>query len=160
MKEKLSALMDGELNELEERHILDALAKDAGLRATWERYHLMRAAITRQLDIVASPGLVDRVYARLQDSSASVARSAYPRLAAGLAVAAGVGALAIFGIQSLQSPSSSTVSTPLAANQATSTEPPEESLNAYLVGHNEVMPTAGMGGMLPYVRVVTYDRDK
>lgn len=159
MKEKLSALMDGELSELEERHVLDALAKDAGLRAGWERYHLMRAAITRQLDIVAPPGLVDRIHARLQhDSQTSVYRPMYQRLITGVAVAAGISAVAVFGIQSLQSPSP--VPSPLAVNQATSAEQSEGSLNAYLVGHNEVMPLAGMGGMIPYVRVVTYDRDK
>jgi len=157
MKEKLSALMDGELSELEERHILNELANDPTLRASWERYHLMRAAITRQLDTVAPPDLVDRIYARLQDAGA--ARPAYPQLAVGLAVAAGISALAVVGIQSLQSPSPS-LPTPLAANQATPAEPSEGPLNVYLVGHNEVMPTAGMGGMLPYVRVVTYDRDK
>jgi hypothetical protein len=30
----------------------------------------------------------------------------------------------------------------------------------YLVEHNEFMPTNNIGGMFPYVRVVTYDSDR
>lgn len=164
MKEKLSALMDAELSELEERRVLDALAQNSGLRATWERYHLMRAAICRQLDIAAPAGLADRIYARLQDAGANTARHRYYGLVGGFAAAAAIAAVTIFGLQVLQSPSSPTVPPPLAANSqplvASSTQPQNEPLNGYLVGHNEFMPIAGMSGMLPYARMVTYDRDK
>ena len=50
MNEKLSALIDAELDELDERRTLNALTEDAKLRATWERYHLIRAVMTRQID--------------------------------------------------------------------------------------------------------------
>ena len=36
----------------------------------------------------------------------------------------------------------------------------ENALNAYLVEHDEFASTAGLGGMMPYVRVVSYDNDK
>lgn len=159
MKEKLSALMDGELGELEERRVLDALTKDARLRAAWERYHLMRAAITRQLDIVAPAGLADKIAARL-GSDVVMDHRRHSRLFGGLAAAAALAAVTIFAVQSLQSPPPAAVSPSLAVNQIVSPEPAEGPLNVYLVGHNEFMPIAGMGGMLPYVRVVTYDRDK
>lgn len=160
MNEKLSALMDGELSEIEERRALDEMSKDARLRTSWERYHLIRAAITRQLEIVVRPGLTDRIYSGLEDPVVQARPPVHRRLMAGAALAASVAAVALYGIQSLQSPLSPPLPTPLAANQVTSPERPEGRLNAYLVGHNEVMPIAGMGGMLPYVRVVTYDRDK
>lgn len=40
-KESLSALMDGEADELEVRRILNQLDKDDGLRENWKNYHLM-----------------------------------------------------------------------------------------------------------------------
>ena len=47
MKEKLSALVDNELDDLDERRVMAALEKDADLRRTWERYHLVRSALHR-----------------------------------------------------------------------------------------------------------------
>lgn len=173
MNEKLSALMDTELDELEERRVLDTLAHDVELRRTWGRYHIARAAMTRQLEYVAPAQLADRIYAKLQDIALTVvpSRNVRYRWVGGLAVAASVAALAVFGLPALQRPTTPAAPT-LAVNtftptelaSATEAEPQdgrsEGRLNAYLVGHNEFMPTAGMGGMLPYVRVVTYDRDK
>ena len=89
------------------------------------------------------------------------------------AIAASVAAIAIVGVQWLQQP----VSAPLpklAANvpaQAKTirsgitrwdTKEPEaeNALNAYLVEHDEFASTAGIGGMMPYIRVVSYDNDK
>ncbi|MFP5348594.1 MAG: sigma-E factor negative regulatory protein [Gammaproteobacteria bacterium] len=173
MNEKISALMDAELDALDERRTLDALARDAELRHTWDRYHLARAAIARQLDYVAPAQLAEKVYARLQDPALTIARSRFAgyRLAGGLAVAASVAALAVVALpwfQRSDTPSAPTLAvstfTPTEAVLASASEAPaqesEGRLSAYLVGHNEFMPTAGMGGMLPYVRVVTYDRDK
>jgi len=36
----------------------------------------------------------------------------------------------------------------------------ESALNAYLVEHDEFASTSGLGGMMPYVRIVSYDNDK
>lgn len=176
MNEKISALMDAELDELDERRTLEALARDTALRRTWERYHLARAAITRQLDYIAPTDFAEKVYAKLQDPALTIARdraAAGYRWLGGLAVAASVAALAIVGLpwfQQPDTPSAPTLAvstftpTPTEAVLASASEAPaqdsEGRLSAYLVGHNEFMPTAGMGGMLPYVRVVTYDRDK
>jgi sigma-E factor negative regulatory protein RseA len=40
-KESLSALMDGEADELEIRRVLNQLESDDGLRDSWKNYHLM-----------------------------------------------------------------------------------------------------------------------
>jgi sigma-E factor negative regulatory protein RseA len=51
--ERLSALMDGELEEAEANRALAGILKDEALRAQWGRYHLMgdalRGALPRQL---------------------------------------------------------------------------------------------------------------
>jgi sigma-E factor negative regulatory protein RseA len=166
MKEKLSAFIDAELTELEERQVLTALAYDAELRSAWERYHLIRAAMTRQVSMLAPAGLAERVVkdVGLQPGNRVTARSWH--YAAGAAVAASVAALAIFGVQSLYRPavpgSPTLARVSETATQASSASGPTtaQGLNPYLVGHSEFMPTSGMGGMLPYVRVVTVESDK
>ena len=41
MKEKLSALLDGDLERQAGRPVLDGLQKDVGLRKDWDAYHLI-----------------------------------------------------------------------------------------------------------------------
>ncbi len=41
LRESLSATMDDEADEFELRRVLDEMEKDASLRDTWERYHLI-----------------------------------------------------------------------------------------------------------------------
>jgi sigma-E factor negative regulatory protein RseA len=174
MKEKLSALIDAELDELEERRFYGELQRDAELRQTWERYHLIRAAMTRQLGVLAAPGLPERVMAAIEANPQPVAKPLrFWPLASGFAAAASVAAIAILGLQALQNPTTpvvvagpvATVPASTAAGVEESTPSAvvpsiEEKLNRYLVGHNEFMPTAGMGSMLPYVRVVTDNPDR
>ena len=158
---------------------MDQASNDAELRRAWERYHLVRAAMTRQLDMVAPRGLADRIYDHLQiptDSPAPAAGGTY-RWLGGLAVAASVAAVVAIGLpawQKPQTPAAPTLAsarfTPVEATVASEStgandagpaaEQAEGQFNVYLVGHNEFMPTAGMGGMLPYVRVVTHDSAK
>lgn len=164
MKEKLSALIDAELSELEERHVLTALAHDSDLRSAWERYHLIRAAMTRQLSLLAPKGLPERILQGLGEQ-AQRATPRYWHYAGGAAIAASVAAIALVGMQALYRPPAPAVPpvarATVAPAPAASTAPASaQGLNPYLVGHNEFMPTAGMGGMLPYVRVVTLEPDK
>jgi sigma-E factor negative regulatory protein RseA len=175
MKEKLSAFIDAELSEHEERQVLQGLTTDAELRGTWERYHLIRAAMTGQLEALAPNGLVERVAARLADEPRRQTLRSWP-LAGGFVAAASLAALSIVGVQNFvaspppivaAAPAKSTAAAPVAAAVANPTPTstaktvsPGERLNVYLVGHNEFMPTTGMSGMLPYARVVTYDSDK
>lgn len=190
MKEKLSALIDAELGELDERRVLNALRDDVELRRTWERYHVMRAAITRQLGTVLGPDFAERVRAGIEADGQPAAPPQvrlWP-LAGGFAAAALVAGAAFLGAQMLHAPGgplaplavappandevataapvqAAAVAAPaeLTATVATEVPAPVEvsgaRLNAYLVGHNEFMPTAGMGSMLPYVRVVTHRAD-
>lgn len=149
----------------------DELRQDAALRAIWERYHLIRAAMTRQLGVLAAPGLPERVMVAIETNPEPVAKSLrFWPLAGGFAAAASVAAIAILGLQTLQTPTTPVVvagpvtAVPVAAAPNPPERPApspaltaEEKLNRYLVGHSEFMPTAGMGSMLPYVRVVADD---
>ncbi len=65
MNEHLSALVDNELDELEEHRVLAALASDATLRDVWERYNLVRAALRQDLEFVVPRDLARRVAQRI-----------------------------------------------------------------------------------------------
>jgi sigma-E factor negative regulatory protein RseA len=197
MNERISALIDDELDELDQRRVLDALKNDAGLRGTWERYHVIRAALNHQLSFLASPGLPERVRARLEaESDRTAASLRFWPLAGGFAAAASIAVVAIVSVQALRAPTASVGAMPpaVAINAETPVSPaavainteaplpavasggkpaiatpveataparnPGEQLHYYLVGHNEFMPTGGMGNMLPYVRVVVDSQDK
>jgi len=177
MKQKLSAFIDAETDELEERRVLNALTEDEELRATWERYHLARAAIQEELDDVLAPGLADRVMQQLQHAPAVAPPGRLRRIApetvfkalGAAAIAASVAVIAIVGLQTLNEPTGHSAAH-VAINDLSQgeyiragatrwdTRQPEveSALNVYLVEHNEFAST-GMNGMLPYVRVVVYD---
>jgi hypothetical protein len=122
--------------------------------------------MTRQLSLLAPAGLSERVARALGETANERDGLRFWHYAGGVAVAASVMALAIIGLQALNEPAAPTSPVATAATDiapesaATSVPSSAQGLNPYLVGHNEFMPTAGMGGMLPYVRVVTLEPDK
>ena len=185
MKEKLSALVDNELDELEERRVFTALQGDTSLRNTWERYHLVRAALRQDLEVIMPHETAQRLTRRLDAEPSRIAsfkRQTIARYIGTLAIAASVAAIAIVGVQWIHQPSPSlqqrVASNKLATKVATNVPAPENiirsgttrwdmkepetesALNAYLVEHDEFASTSGIGGMMPYVRVVSYDNDK
>ncbi len=170
MNEKLSAFVDNELSEFEERRLLVELGHDPQLRATWERFHLIRAVLRNELERLAPAtlsGVVTEVVAReplRRDWRATA--TMLGKTVGGLAIAASVAAIAILSLQAPVTPRGETESvaqatvggqavqvvTPVAVRAPTEAD----ALNAYLVEHSEFAPTAGMGNMLPYVRTVGY----
>lgn len=177
MNEKLSALMDGELTEFETRRLMEEINRDSTLRATWERYQLTRTALRNELVGPPEVSLAGRVANRLATEPDSVIRHGKViRYAGSLAIAASVAAVSILAVQWLQQPEPARTAAALVrtADSAKtrqsvavtgttrwSTDQPEteRTLNSYLVEHNEFAAT-GVGGLLPYVRVVGYDREK
>lgn len=169
MNEKLSALLDNELSELDERRVLSALGADPALRAAWERYHLIRAAMRRELDAVAPghlPGTIAKAIAA-EPSHRAGRRLAVnaARLAGGLAIAAAVATVAIINFPLLTPGGPVTMAdksapTTTAAARDAARPSANNPLDAYLVEHNEFAPTAGMANMLPYVRTVNHDNNR
>jgi len=166
MKEQISALVDGEANDIEREQALRALRNDPKLVQTWDCYHLVSTAMRRELDFVVGNGLADRVRSRLeQESPEKVGLVLAPRmlkLTAGMAIAASVAAVAILNLSSLTSPagshlaSSSTGATAVARSQPL---PPEKQrvLNPYLVHHAEFSSALGVNRIGAYARVVGRD---
>jgi sigma-E factor negative regulatory protein RseA len=171
MKEQLSAFIDNELSEFEERRLLAELERDPALRESWDRYHLIRAALRNELDLSAgnqatasrvSDGIADR---GTEKPSLHWARPT-ARMAGTVAIAASVAAVTLVGLYTFKRPAGESAQLAAGAKPAANAVPvaaarwntgkPEldRALNAYLAGHNEVAGGTGVGGVLPYVRVV------
>lgn len=104
LRESLSALMDGEVNELELQRLLKQVGDDSDLRATWMRYNAVRSAMSdqdvshMQLDISSS--VRDAIRAEPASSGESL-RQRLVRPLTSFAVAASVAATVVLGGQQL-----------------------------------------------------------
>lgn len=110
-RESLSALMDGEGDDLALRRVLKALPDDAGAADTWRRYHLARSLMQHEPDVDTGTDLSAGIMARLQDEpvpaapdASSGAAESKPRapgvsLVRGAGVAAAVSLMVITGVQ-------------------------------------------------------------
>lgn len=110
-REAISALMDGEADELEVHRSLNQLKESPELREQWQRYHLMGAVLKEEASIV-NLNLADAVAAAIdEDLDAGVspstdsiatniqARPAWYSRFAGGAVAASVALAVVLGFQ-------------------------------------------------------------
>lgn len=118
-KEQLSALMDGDLSDME---VLNELGTDPALQDTWARYHLIGDAMRGDLPVNLQLDLSDSIMLALEDEPAILApkpaQPAAPQVQpAGkvipfvrrfgqqvgqYAIAASVAAAVIFGVQQYQ----------------------------------------------------------
>ena len=187
LKQKLSSLMDGDIDNHADHTISQLLANES-LRKTWWRYHLITDALNKNL-----PGIIDRRLAGkvagdianepVQIAGYRIAISRFFKPAAGLAIAASVAAIAILGIQqnSVHAPERLPVkvadtnppqfnanvsrytfpvsSTAVSATIAdTEIDKPNPLLNSYLVNYNEAKTSqTGVQGIIPYVRIIAND---
>lgn len=118
--EQLSSLLDGELDDTQQRHAIDALGRDSKAREQWHRLHLARDVMHGNLPDGIDLQFSSRVMAAIDDepailspathnaspsSSAPVSHgrisSSFSKRFAGLAVAASVAAVAVMGVESL-----------------------------------------------------------
>lgn len=167
MKEQISVLIDGEADDLERERVLRALRADPELLATWERYHLVRTAVRRELDVLVSSDLANRIRERLQQEHPDddMRRRWSPRMvrySVGAAIAASVAAAAILNLAPLTTPSSPGLArTVVPRTTVAETRPlaPEQqrALNPYLVRHAEFSSASGVNAMSAYARVVGRD---
>jgi sigma-E factor negative regulatory protein RseA len=164
MKDKISALMDGELDDNAARETIDALGRDREALDAWRSYHLISDAL-RQSRLL-SAGFAARVADKLAAEPTVVAPG---RLRAGsrswfaLSVAASLAAVALVGWLAFapqsqppapvaQAPAVP-VQTPLEAKPAI--VPLPRATNDYLLAHQGFSPRVSLQGMAPYVRTVS-----
>ena len=179
-RESLSALVDGELSAVKISKVVKQLAESDDLRGQWDRYHVIGDCIRGEEIRSEYRAIADRVQNRLRDEPAilSPPRAASPsqpqwvKPAASAALAASVAAIAMLAapqfINESEPPNPSLAESPAtdtqklyAAQSGTrwnlSKPDVESKLNAYLVNHQEHLPSGSVKSMLPYVTFVSYD---
>ena len=163
MKDRISALMDGELGDQAAAQTIDALARDREALDAWRTYHLISDAL-RDTQVL-SEGFVGRVSAKLAEEPTVLApgrlrmRSGEPRR--WVAVAAGVAAFALVGWLGF-APQQTAVAPVAQAPQPTAQidikpalVPLPSGTNDYLLAHQGFSPRVSLQGMAPYVRTVS-----
>jgi sigma-E factor negative regulatory protein RseA len=164
MKERISTLMDGELDERSAALAIDALASDREALETWRTYHLISDALGRTR--LLSAGFSARVATALAQEPTVLApsrtgRVAEPRrwvaLAAGVAAVSLVGWLGFAPRETAVAPVAQAprVSAPQELKLSPATVPLPSGTNDYLLAHQGFSPRVSLQGMAPYVRTVS-----
>ncbi|MFS1703557.1 sigma-E factor negative regulatory protein [Alteromonas sp. AMM-1] len=112
--EKLSAFMDGELNEAE---FIDSVKNDSELQAKWRSYHVIRSGLRKEATVMPEFDITARVAAALENEATVLAPKSKWRAIPGVnkivpfmrqsgqfAVAASVAAAVILGVQQMNQP--------------------------------------------------------
>lgn len=184
INESLSALMDGEADELEVRRLLNQLEQDDELRATWHRYQLLGAVMRGEpvATVDLSRGIRQALDGEPMDelgSAAPLAAGASPRwrwLASG-AVAASVMLAVLLGVQwqqaqqypaggvplAQQAEPAAVVEQQLAQNlspeQQAELEAAQRKLQEYVLQHTEQATVAPARAITPFARVVNFGQE-
>lgn len=168
MKEKISAFIDGELENNSLQSYLGRLRTDADLRGAWDTYHLIGDAIRGQI----GPEIVLRVVARLREEPTVLAPRPRRKTAAerirwyGMYAAASAAAVVIVVWTAF--PAWHGAQTQLAADPvaATAQAPsprrvvslPAPDIENYLWAHQPYSHASAVQGIAPYVRTVADER--
>lgn len=173
MREKLSALVDGELRSSDIHTHLVRLRTDLELRGAWSTYHLIGDTLRGHF----GPEIVDRVVARLRDEPTVVAsrRVPFKRLSwYAMSAAAGFAAVAlviwtaspiwktpeIAGSSVASGATGTAGSVTILAAPSAEARPPVTSgeVENYLLAHHPFSHTGAMQGIAPYARTVAAGR--
>ena len=160
MKDRISALMDGELDDKSAAMAIDSLASDGEARDTWRTYHLISDALSKSR--VLSEGFSERVAAALAKEPTVLAPRRLPAGEPGrwVALAAGVAAVSLVGWLGF-APQQSAVAPVVQAPKAQLVEskptvvPLPSGTNDYLLAHQGFSPRVSLQGMASYVRTVS-----
>jgi sigma-E factor negative regulatory protein RseA len=175
MKDKISALMDGELYDESAAEMIDSLGRDDEALQAWRTYHLISDAMrdSRML----SEGFTARVAARLSAEPAVLAPARLqgePRKWLVLSAAASVAAVSLVAWlafapqrdagplreQVAQTPVVAPVVRPPANRKQPAIVPLPSATNDYLLAHQGFSPRASLQGMAPYVRTVSEEAQR
>lgn len=137
MKDRISMLMDGELDEREAAEAINMLGNDAQARDAWRTYHLIGDALREgRLAGVRRPA-----------ANSPTWRVALPAMA----IAAAVALVSWVAFAPMQP--SLPVAAPVA--KAEPIVPPPQAANDYLLAHQGYSPRVALQGMTAYVRTVS-----
>jgi sigma-E factor negative regulatory protein RseA len=175
LRQQVSALFDEELDLGQNPDVLEKLEADGDLRSAWGTYSLIGQVIRSPSGALADRGFSERVSGALSAEPTVFAprgRSKRPgnlrEQIISVALAASlVGVVVIMGRSVIENAGmwpGSLVGGQVASNASQASESRESlaeaQFNDYLLSHNETAYMAGSAGMLPYVRLVSYQADR
>jgi sigma-E factor negative regulatory protein RseA len=162
MKDRLSALMDGELDDKSAAEVIEALGRDGEAVRAWRTYQLISDAMRESR--LLSAGFTARVAGRLAKEPTVLApRAQVPgfqtesRRWYALSAAASLAAVALVGWMAF-APQPQIAPTPVAQIQTElkpNIVPLPTAANDYLLAHQGFSPRVSLQGMAPYVRTVS-----
>jgi sigma-E factor negative regulatory protein RseA len=167
MKDRISALMDGELDDKSAAQLIDALGRDGDALHAWRTYHLISDAMRDSR--VLSDGFTARLAARLMAEPALLAPAGLqrePRKWIALSAAASVAAVSLVGWLAFAPQRDAGLLQPQMAQAPAGPVlrpdrkqpvivPLPSATNDYLLAHQGFSPRASLQGMAPYVRTVS-----
>jgi sigma-E factor negative regulatory protein RseA len=155
VKERISALMDGELDERAADEATHALRGEGEALEAWRTYHLISDAMrdTRLL----SAGFTARLAQRLANeptviAPANLRRAPVKRIA--FAAAASIAGVGLVGWLAFAPQPQTSQPVAQAQSPAMKTIPLPSATNDYLLAHQGFSPRVSLQGMAPYVRTV------
>jgi len=177
LRQRISLLLDAELDGRDNPVLLDKLERDEELKATWQRYHLIGQVMRSPGGMLADADFAARVSALIQDEptvmaprwNALRAESTTRRKVVTFALAASLASVAVLIGKSLTDNAGdfyalSAKPQAVASIDSNSVESgkkmADEQFNDYLLMHNETAYMAGSAGMMPYVRLVSAGPDR
>ena len=161
--ERISAFMDGELEDHEAAVQVRRLKEDPELRAAWESYHLI--GDTMRGEAGHWSGLAARISASLAAEPTVLAPG--PRIHSqnvrrvALSAAASIGGvalvawLALFDNPFLPRQNLAVNRAPIGAQTQLAANPANGAVNDYLLAHQQFSPSTAMQGVASYVRTVS-----
>lgn len=160
MDERISQLMDGELDDEESRRLLASL-RQPETQHEWHAYHLI-GDVMRDTSPV-SGGFMERFNARLAEEPTVLAPQRLPRRhprTIALSAAASFAAVGLV-VWAVMQTGAGGVNSPVELIVAKSPSPGlvSASVNPYLLAHQEHSPSVAMQGMATYIRTVSESRE-
>jgi len=163
--DRLSALMDGELDDREALSTMARLKSDEEFRVRWDEFHLVRDALHGEP--ILSSGFSERLSKRLAEEPTVLApRRLLPRtrraLTYAMSAAASVAAAALvisvampqFGSDSQKLALKPTVTPVVDAQAMPPSVPYDGRIPEYLLAHEVNSPSTALQGLAPYMRTV------
>lgn len=163
--DKISALMDGELDEHQAREQLARLKQEGDLAQCWHTFHLIGDALRGENPL--SHDFDQRLTARLTGEPTVIGprRSVTKRVAAyALSAAASLSAIALVGWVALSdnplAPQPELAKAPnppaiAAPSTQLASVPSDGKMNEYMIAHQEYSPSTAIQGLAPYIRSVS-----
>jgi sigma-E factor negative regulatory protein RseA len=161
MKDRISALMDGALDDKSAAELISNLARDGEGAEAWQTYHLIGDAMRGTAPLAED--FAARVAWKLADEPTVLAPRApqpEPRRWYALSAAASLAAVALVGwLAFAPQPEVAPTQAPVAQAQPMPESKPNivpmpTAANDYLLAHQGFSPRVSLQGMAPYVRTV------